>query len=337
MGEGGEQVLRSATAAYAKANVEAAAAWAASLRTPLVRDVAIREVMEAWSKRDPLAAAGAISMLPVGSAQTTAAATIAKHYARTDLDGALTWMDSLRGAVQSAAFKSILSDLWQGGNAADVASALPWILGLKSSTLRAQGLRFVGSELALRQDALSALGQAMLVPDENQREWFVQSVMDSFIKSNPRGAAAWLLTSGAVPYASTMIDKVVSGWAAFEPGAAAQWAAGVGDAALRAKSVGAATRTWAQTAPTDAANWIATLQDKGTKDAALGALSSAIVRTDPSAAAYWASTISDANVRTQTVVQAVTEWKKLDAAAARSFVNTAAFLPNKARQSLLKP
>lgn len=336
MGEGGEQLLRSATAAYAKANVAAAAAWAASLRTPLVRDAAIREVMEVWSKRDPLAAAGAVSLLPVGSAQTTAAATIAKQYARADLDGALTWMDSLHGAVQSAAFKSILGDLWQGGSAADVASALPWILGLKSPALRAQGLRFVGSELALRQDALSALGQAMMVPDENQREWFVQSVMDGFTRSNPRGAAAWLLTPGASPYASTMIDKVVSGWAAFEPGAAAQWASNVGDPALRGKSVVAATRTWSQTAPTDTANWIATLQDAGTRDAALGALSSAIVRTDPSAAAYYASNISDANARTQAVVQAVTEWKKRDAIAARSFVDTAAFLPNKTRQSLLK-
>jgi hypothetical protein len=129
---------------------------------------------------------------------------------------------------------------------------------------------------------------------------------------------------------------VSSRWAAFDPGSAAGWASSITDSALRNKALSAVSTSWSQTNPTEAAQWVGSIKDAQARDVATAAFSVELAKANPATAAQWASRISDPSRLSSSLNRIVSDWKKIDPNAARSFVLSSTVMPADLRQKLLQ-
>lgn len=332
---GDEHLLREAVRGYARRDPRAAAAWASSLASPLVRDSALREVFETWSARDPRSAAAEVALLPIGTAQSTAAAVIGKYFAGIDMDGALAWMGSLAAPAQAAAFQAIMRSQWEKSGSTNPGAALPWLLAQSSSSVREQGIRFIAAEWAKR-DPLSALANATLIAHRTDRNLYVETALRTYTQTNPREAAAWLAAQPSSPETGQLMNQVVAAWAAFEPRQTAQWASALENPALRAKSIATVAESWAKVDRAAVADWFSNLQDSSARDAAIDGATRVWMRDDPARAAQWATAIVDRGKRDTSITQIVREWKSHDLASALAFIRSTTAIDDKLRQRLLR-
>jgi hypothetical protein len=111
--------------------------------------------------------------------------------------------------------------------------------------------------------------------------------------------------------------------AANDPKGASEWALTLPEEALR-DALRASVSIWAQSDPVAAAQWLEGLGGGGARDAAVGSFSSTIAETDPEVAIAWAVTITDGAGRTRATRQAMNEWLKRDATAARTWIQNSA-------------
>jgi len=332
---GDEQFLRKAVRGYARRDPDAAAAWAASLASPLVRDSAVREVFETWSARDPRQASEMVARLPIGTAQSTAATVVGKHYARVDFDGALAWMGTLATPAQGAAFQTIMRTQWAQTGSTNPGAALPWLLAQSSVSFREQGIRFIAGEWAKR-DPLSALAHATIISHRPDRNLFVETALRTYTQTNPREAALWLAGQPSSPETERLMNQVMAAWTAFEPLETARWAGDLQNPALRTKSITSVAESWAKIDPNGLVEWLGTLPDTAARDAAVEGATRVWMRNDPATAAQWAAGIVDRGKRDHSITQIVREWKNHDTAAALAFVRTTPAIDNNLRQRLLQ-
>ncbi len=332
---GDEQLLRKAVGAYARRDARAAAAWASTLVSPIVRDSAMREIFETWSAADPRSAALMVTFLPIGSAQSTAAAVIGKHFARLDFQGALAWMGTLASPAQSAAFQAIMRTQWAMTGTSNPGAALPWLLAQSSLSFREQGLRFIASEWSKR-DPLAALAQAGAIMNPPDRKVFFEAALGTYTQTNPRQAALWLASQPPSPEIERLMNGVMAAWTAFQPWQAAQWVTALENPALQVKSITAVAESWARVNPDGLVDWLGKLQDVPLRDAAVEGATRVWMRNDPATAAQWAAGIVDLGKRDQTVTQIVREWKNQDMAAALAFVQSTPAIDETLRQRLLR-
>ena len=80
---------------------------------------------------------------------------------------------------------------------------------------------------------------------------------------------------------------------------------------------------WAEYDPAGASEWIGTLPGGQARDAAVGRLVGKIAVSDPSSAFAWASTVVDDGDRSTLLQTTFNSWRKLDATAARSAIESA--------------
>jgi len=332
---GEEQYLRKALQGYARRDPRAAATWAASLASPLVRDSALREVFESWSGRDLRSAAEMVKFLPIGTAQSTAATVVAKHFARADFDGALGWMNALAAPIQGAAFQTIMRTMWTQTGSNNPGAALPWLQAQSSMAFREQGIRFIAAEWAKR-DPLSALASAALLSQNSDRNLFTETTLRTFAQTNPREAALWLASQPASPETERLMNQVMATWTAFEPSTTARWASELPNPALRSKSITAVAESWAKVDPDGLVAWIGSLSDVTKRDAAVEGATRVWMREDPATAAQWAAGIADRGKRDNSLMQVIREWKNHDMAAALAFIQATPAIDNSLRKRLLR-
>lgn len=332
---GDEQLLRKAVGAYARRDPRAAAAWASTLVSPIVRDSALREIFETWAAVDPRSAAAVVAFLPIGSAQSTAAAVIGKHFARLNFQGALAWMGTLASPAQGAAFQAIMRTQWAMTGTSNPGAALPWLLAQPSLSFREQGLRFIASEWSKR-DPLAALAHAGSIMNPPDRKVFLEAALSTYTQTNPRQAALWLASQPSSPETDRLMNGIMSAWTAFQPWQAAQWVSTLENPALRAKAITAVAESWARVNPDGLVDWLGKLQDVPLRDAAVEGAARIWMRNDPATAAQWAAGIVDRSNREQSIAQIVREWKNQDMDAALSFIRSTPAIDENLRQRLLR-
>ena len=332
---GDEQLLHKAMRGYARRDPRAAATWAASLTSPLVRDSALREVFETWSARDPRSAGEMVVLLPIGTAQSTAATVVSKHFARVNFEGALAWMGTLAAPAQAAAFQTIMRSQWTKTGSTNPGAALPWVLAQSSLSFREQGIRFVAGEWAKR-DPLSALAHASIIAARPDRNAFLETALRTYTQTNPREAALWLASQPSSPETERLMNQVMAAWTAFEPRQTAQWATAREDPALRSKSITAVAESWAKVDAGGLVAWLGSLTDAAARDAAIDGATRVWMRNDPAKAAQWSTGIIDPGKRDHSITQIVREWKTHDMAAALAFIHSTPAIDNNLRAQLLR-
>ena len=328
---GNTRLLQTAAAAWAKTDPVGASQWAATLDSPLARDTALGQIFGTWSSTNPAQAASAIAALPMGSAQTVAASAVAKNFAKGNLNAALQWAERLAGPVQLAATREIVN-LWSN---TDPEATGAWIMQQGSAHLRNEALRQLAGNWVSR-DPGAAIDYAQTISDVGLRNGFVQSAMQRFSSMDPVAAANWLSSDAAKPHASSLVGSVSSRWAAFDPGSAAGWASSITDSALRNKALSAVSTSWSQANPAEAAQWVGSIKDAQSRDVATAAFSMELAKANPATAAQWASRISDPARLSSSLNRIVSDWKKIDPNAARSFVLSSTVMPADLKQKLLQ-
>ena len=328
---GNPRLLQTAAVAWAKTDPIAASQWAATLDSPLARDTALGQIFGTWSSSNPAQAASAIATLPMGSAQTIATSAVARNFAKGNLNAALQWAEGLSGPVQLAATREIVN-LW---STSDPVATGAWIMQQGSQQVRNEALRQLAGNWVSR-DPGAAIDYAQTISDVGLRNGFVQSAMQRFSSMDPVAAANWLSSDAAKPHASSLVGSVSSRWAAFDPGSAAGWASSITDSALRNKALSAVSSSWSQTNPAKAAQWVGSLRDVQARDVATAAFSVELAKANPATAAQWASRISDPARLSSSLNQIVSNWKKIDPNAARSFVLSSTAMPADLREKLLR-
>lgn len=330
---GNLSLLQTAATAWAETDPIGASQWAAILDSPLARDTALGQIFGTWSSTNPSQAASAIATLPMGSAQTVATSAVAKSFAKGNLNAALQWAEGLSGPVQLAATREIVN-LWSNS---DPEATGAWIMQQGSPQVRREALRALAENWAKR-DPSAALDYAQKISDVHLRNSFVSSAIYKFSDSNPMAAANWLSSDAAKPpdiYAYVGW-KVSTSYAAFDPGSAAGWASSITDDRLRNQALSAISKSWSQTNPTEAVQWIGSLRDAESRDVATAAFSEQLAEENPATAAQWASRISDPIRLSISLKKIVSDWKKIDPNAARSFVLSSTVIPADLRQKLLQ-
>ena len=328
---GNPRLLQTAAGAWAKTDPIAASQWAATLDSPLARDTALGQIFGTWSSSNPAQAASAIAALPMGSAQTVATSAVARNFAKGNLNAALQWAEGLSGPVQLAATREIVN-LW---STSDPMATGAWIMQQGSPQLRNEALRQLAGNWVSR-DPGAAIDYAQTISDVGLRNGFVQSAMQRFSSMDPVAAANWLSSDAAKPHASSLVGNVSSRWAAFDPGSAAGWASSITDSALRNKALSAVSASWSQTNPAKAAQWVGSLRDVQARDVATAAFSVELAKANPATAAQWASRISDPARLSSSLNRIVSDWKKIDPNAARSFVLSSTVMPVDLKEKLLR-
>jgi hypothetical protein len=104
--------------------------------------------------------------------------------------------------------------------------------------------------------------------------------------------------------------------------AAVQWAVSLPQDDARASAVSRVAQEWAEYDPAAASQWIGTLPSGRPRDVAVGQLVGKIAYTDPATAFEWASTVADAADRSSLLQTTFASWRKLDAPAARTAIET---------------
>jgi hypothetical protein len=328
---GNPRLLQTAATAWAKTDPVGASQWAATLDSPLARDTALGQIFGTWSSTNPAQAASAIATLPMGSAQTVATSAVARNFAKGNLNAALQWAEGLAGPVQLAATREIVN-LWSNS---DPEATGAWIMQQGSQQVRSEALRQLAGNWVSR-DPGAAIDYAQTISDVGLRNGFVQSAMQRFSSMDPVAAANWLSSDAAKPHASSLVGSVSSRWAAFDPGSAAGWASSITDSALRNKALSAVSTSWSQTNPAEAAQWVGSIKDAQARDVATAAFSVELAKANPATAAQWASRISDPSRLSSSLNRIVSDWKKIDPNAARSFVLSSTVMPADLRQKLLQ-
>jgi hypothetical protein len=276
-----------------------------------------------------------VSLLPIGTAQSTAATVVGKHYARQNFEGSLAWMGTLAAPAQGAAFQTIMRTLWSQSGSTNPGAALPWLLNQHSVSFREQGIRFIAGEWAKR-DPLWALAHYPMISHRPDRNLFLETALRSYAQTNPREAALWLAYQPSSPETERLMNQVMAAWTAFEPRETARWAADLQNPALRTKSITSVAESWAKVDPNGLVEWLGSLPDATSRDAAVEGATRVWMRNDPATAAQWATGIIDRGKRDHSITQIVREWKNHDLAAALDFVQTTPAIDDNLRRRLLR-
>jgi hypothetical protein len=318
--------------------------------------------LQALAQRDPQAALARIAQMPPGVVSRDGMlATIARSYAARDAEGALAWARSLQPPQQG-----VMAAVVSGIADKDPARAFDLAMELTSPLERTQALQQVASMAIVRDPAstVTLLERALAMPNGQERQMLVQTIVSNWSARDPAKAAEWLLANPGQP--PDIVTQAAMGYARTDPARAASYATRLtGDtrvAWLRGVAMG-----YAQVDSRAALEWVdqlrgtpeydeaalAVLQSAQQPDFAsaarllesigrddyrrnaVGSLASRWANVDPPAAASWASNQRDPMLHQMAVQMVASMWAQQDAPAAREWVLSQP--PGEARDSALIP
>jgi hypothetical protein len=287
--------------------------------------------------------------------------TIARSYATRDAESALAWARSLQPPQQG-----VMSAVVSGIADKDPARAFDLAMELTSPLERTQALQQVASMAIVRDPASTTtlLERALAMPNGQERQMLVQTIVSNWSARDPAKAAEWLLANPGQP--PDVVTQAAMGYARTDPARAASYATRLTGEARAAWLRGVATG-YAQVDSRGAFEWVDQL--RGTPDYdeaalvvlqsaqqpdfasaarllesisrddyrrnAVGSLASRWANVDPAAAASWASNQRDPMQRQMAVQMVASMWANQDAAAAKEWVLSQP--PGQARDGALIP
>ena len=194
--------------------LQLAAALPAGLRAS-----ALREVFGEWAAHSPWAAAHTAEQLTEASDRVAATGEVARLWAHTDAQAALTWSRELSDVQLRRVALDALVDSWTEAAPADAAAAL---LTLPADAARARSLdRVLAVWSTTDADAAHQFVQQLREPAE--RESAATTLVLQHMLTQPARAAEWArgLQLGSN---SPLFEKLVTAWVARDANAAVAWA-----------------------------------------------------------------------------------------------------------------
>ncbi len=259
---------------------------------------AVSSIVSRWVADDPQAAARAAQALPPGRARTSAVSTVATKWMQSSKapEEVLRWLESLpEGEARSDGIKSAIDQV----SDSDPAEAAR-LLGRFSKDHEAA--QSVIANTWGRTDPKAAMEWARQIPDPDERDSALDSVIMSWSRESPEEVAAALPTLPEQKRLPAVMMLVLS---------------------------------WADRDLESAAAWVDSQPRGPLKDGAVQTIASQVAEEDPESAIKWISTISDTALRVEQTEETVRDWLKTDPGTARGWIK--AHLPQETQKKLLAP
>ena len=234
--------------------------WARGLPGPL-REKTLQQVLGAWIRRDPSAAAEWLVRQPP-EIQIPLIGRLAGDWVRKDPSAALSWSQGAsvapslgsqlaRGDLQRRAFDSALGTLI----GADPEKAAAWLSGGAGRPYFSSRVGAVaGSWTSL--DPVSAAAWAVAMPTGKDREAALGSVASTWTRTAPSESLQWVLSMPRVADRNIALASYGRALAGADPATAAYWSSQITDKGLREGTLAGVVSVWKTIDPGAAAQFI---------------------------------------------------------------------------------
>lgn len=254
---------------------------------PVGENYSVTNLLQAWARKDPQAAASALKQMPPGPAQEEAVPEVVRGWVSTDN--------------------------------VDAQSVIKWIESLNSVRAKSQASRIAFETLAQRDPSLAS--QLLGSVPSLLKGSAVDGLAMGWSSSNPEQAAAWAAT---LPKADkeTALSSIVGAWARQSPQRAAEFAQKHDSNGALVSSVAS---EWLPYAPEQAGAWVDKLPQGQVRDVGLIRVAEIVGREDPGAAILWAQRISSTPMRNDQLEHICRQWLEVDPTAAKQWISSSSF------------
>ena len=277
--------------AWAKADAEGALTYAMeNTGTPFARQA----IMTSWSSDDPEAALAFARANHDGEGANPLLVGVIRGIAPANLNRATDLLQDLPYSRERGdALQSLLPFVMESG----AANALTWTAGIADPQLQSGAINYI---------------------------------MRDFADSNPRGAAALLLTLDDKRMAARAADNVAGSLARVDLEEAKKWSTGL-DEELRSEAVEGVISHYASLDPVAASDWLGSLPTTTNIDSAIRQFAWRSQRSEPALAAEWIGQIQDSERRDEMYNSVLSRWLRADPASAEQWIETTPDLPEGVR------
>jgi len=251
-----------------------------SLSEVATRRMLLQQVVNTWGEQDPRAAVDWAMAQPPSGQRGQYLGTALRALARSDPRGAFDLALAQPAPDRDGVVGNVLGE-WASADPAAAAAALARLPGeaVNHSALSQVAMHFV------RQDPAGAA--AWLVTLEERQATLAASMVFSMLGRQSPQDAAPLVDDLPGPLRRQASQSLVQSWAAQDPAAAARWVDTMADPAARSEAGRALTRQWAQYDVPAALRYAEGISDRGERDAALlGVLESRRIEPGQAEAIY---------------------------------------------------
>jgi hypothetical protein len=323
---------------WAQSDPSAALAWAGNNLTGTEQSTAQNLALRQLINIDPAAGANYVASMPDGQSRSNLISQVATSMASTDLDGALSWINSTQGINEQTrdnAIQNVMSNFEQ----VDPASAAQKLASLNIDTSTPGGQNTystIAGQIAsgwADSDPTAALNWASSLSGPARQD-ALSSTLTTVANSDP--AAAWdivMSMSPDDPAESSLVGSVANSWARSDPASATSLLGDL-DPAQLVNTVGTLSNSWLREDPQAASEWIDTLPASPARDVAVQNLINTQGQYDLTSGLAWAATISSDTGQTRAYNTLIAQAARRDPAAAQNAVNGAANLTDEQRQAL---
>jgi hypothetical protein len=279
-----DQLMSVVAAGYARADPEAALAWAQSLRPP--QSNVLFTVLSAVARTDPDRALDIALSLPADpgpglgpqamliAAQLMVGAADPEKIANRVLD-----------VTDRTLREQTLSAMTRQWSVRDPAAALRWLVE-NADRVPSSSLLQAAEQLA-RTDPAAASGYTSQIANDLRGAW-LGAVAAGYAQNDPEAALSWVVQYRDQPGYQTAVAAIVQRAADYEPALAARLLESMEATAPEYfGAVSAIAYAWGRQSPRDAAQWAADLHDDVPRRNALSAVLQEWSAADPATARAW--------------------------------------------------
>jgi len=239
------------------------------------------------------------------------AGTIAREWARHDLESALTWAKELPTQQQTGAYTGILKPL----AAIDPEQAASLAVTLEDSSARQYLLSEIAETWALNSP-LDTLAWTSSLPPEEQKDAAL-SALYTWAQHEPHKVASYL--DSRPDDQKDFLPLVSDSWSRRQPQETAEWITSKPESSQRNTAIRKALWNWATQSPTMAADWIDSQPSGSSRDHAIAGFTTATAEFDPPTALEWTGKVSDSDLRSELRKRALDTWSHRDHKAAEAW------------------
>jgi len=314
-------ILEGIAANWAVQDPTAVLTWADKNLTGDAFNTAAGAAVKQMGQTDPAAAAAALAQIPDAAVVNKAIPDLATAWAQQDMQGALTWAQSLpttNDNVRQAALNNILNS-W---TSTDPASAAAYIQQNLTADPDFSKLATQAATTWAQSDPQAALAWAQSLPPGGTQNTTVVAAITQLANVDPDTAwddAEQLSGSSQTKALSNVITAIASQ----DPESAAADLDSLPPGADFNSATKNVAQNWLRQDPDTASDWIGTLPSGTARDGAVTQLISTIKNNDPATAFNWALTLGDPNTRNSNTVNLATAWSAKDPAAAATAAQNA--------------
>lgn len=240
------------------------------------------------------------------------AGTIAREWARQDLDAALSWAKELPTQQQTGAYAGILKPL----AAVDPEQASSLAITLEDSNARHYLVSEIAETWAL-SSPLDTLNWANSLTSQDRQEATL-SALYTWAQDQPREVASYLDSQPEVQ--AEFLPLLSDSWSRRQPLEAADWIISKPGSSHRNTAIRKALWNWTTQNPSSAADWIDAQPSGSARDHAIAGFTTAAAEFNPSTALEWTGKISNLELRKEFKKRTLESWTKRDPKGAETWL-----------------